>query len=170
MPAGLAEYRQPFEGYDDVLRRYSEWLLSQREHGWDVVDVHGPMRRLLDESRRLDPKFQLAGDGVHANATGHWIIAEQMLTHWKALPSKATNLEQALAVHPHGHEVLKRIGQKQALLKDAWLTETGHKRPGMARGLPLVEAERQGRRVGSRDPGVAGREGGARRIHKGTLP
>ncbi len=50
LPAGLAEYRQPFEGYDDVLRRYSEWLLSQREHGWDVVDVHGPMRLFLDES------------------------------------------------------------------------------------------------------------------------
>jgi hypothetical protein len=29
------------------------------------------------------------------------------------------------------------------LLKDAWLTAVGHKRPGMAAGLPLQEAERQ---------------------------
>ena len=31
LPAGLAEYRQPFDGYDEVLERCSEWLLSQRE-------------------------------------------------------------------------------------------------------------------------------------------
>ena len=42
LPGGLAEYPQPFEGYDEVLDRYSEWLLAQRGSGWDVVDVHGP--------------------------------------------------------------------------------------------------------------------------------
>ncbi len=30
LPAGLDEYRQPYEGYDDVLDRYSAWLLDQR--------------------------------------------------------------------------------------------------------------------------------------------
>src|SRR4051794_35272041 len=52
LPAGRAEYRQPFEGYDEVLQRYSEWLLAQRVKGWDVVDVHGPMKRFLEKERQ----------------------------------------------------------------------------------------------------------------------
>src|SRR5262249_53434504 len=55
LPAGLAEYRQPYEGYDDVLTRYSEWLLSQRAEGWDVVDIHRPMKLFLAKERERDP-------------------------------------------------------------------------------------------------------------------
>src|SRR4051812_3066572 len=51
---GLPEYRQPFEGYDSVLERYSEWLLEQRKNGWSVIDVHGPMKRFLAEMRVKD--------------------------------------------------------------------------------------------------------------------
>jgi hypothetical protein len=67
LPAGLAECRLPFEGYDRVLVRYSEWLLSQREKGWDVDDIHAPMERFLSDQRRRDPSFRLANDG---DATG----------------------------------------------------------------------------------------------------
>ena len=52
LPAGLAEYPSPFEGYNQVLDRYSEWLLAQRAKGWEVVDIHGPMNRFLAERRR----------------------------------------------------------------------------------------------------------------------
>ena len=50
--------------------------------GWDVVDVHGPMKRFLSEHRHRDPNYRLADDGVHINNTGHWIIARQILVHW----------------------------------------------------------------------------------------
>ena len=30
LPAGLPEYRTPFEGYDEVLARYSAWLMDRR--------------------------------------------------------------------------------------------------------------------------------------------
>jgi hypothetical protein len=52
-----------------------------------------------------------------------------------------------LKAHPHGLDVLKSVQKKQRLLKDAWLTTTGHKRPGMKRGLPLEEAEQEARRL-----------------------
>ena len=48
-----------------------------------------------------------------------------------------------MAAYPHGLEVLKLAGERQRLLRDAWLTATGHKRPGMKAGLPLDEAERR---------------------------
>jgi lysophospholipase L1-like esterase len=146
LPAGLPEYRQPFEGYDEVLDRYSEWLLAQRTNGWDVVDVHGPMKRFLADQRTRDPNFRLAGDGVHVDDTGHRLITRQILLHWGVPPlevAEAESVEKVLAGHPHGLEVLKLVQRKQRLLKDAWLTATGHKRPGMKRGLPLEEADKQ---------------------------
>jgi lysophospholipase L1-like esterase len=146
LPAGLAEYPQPFEGYDEVLAHYSDWLLAQRVSGWDVVDVHGPMQRFLAQERALDPGFRLANDGVHVNATGHWLIAREMLLHW-SLPAPelagTTSGEQVLSTRPHGLDVLKLVAQKQRLLKDAWLTATGHKRPGMKQGIPLEEADQR---------------------------
>ncbi len=143
LPAGRDEYRQPYEGYDEVLTKYSEWLLSKRADGWDVVDAHGPMKRILDQERLHDPNFRMAGDGVHINATGHWIIARQILEHWGIPASEAKDAETFLTSRPPGPEVLKLVQKKQSLLKDAWLTETGHKRPGMKKGLPLEEAEKK---------------------------
>jgi lysophospholipase L1-like esterase len=146
LPAGLAEYRKPFEGYDDVLDRYSAWLLGRRTAGWDVVDVHGPMKRYLAAGRERDPNFRLADDGVHINPTGHWLIAREVLAHW-GVPARelatATRVEQALSSGKSGLEVLGLVQRKQRLLKDAYLTAAGHKRPGMSRGVPPEEAERE---------------------------
>jgi pimeloyl-ACP methyl ester carboxylesterase len=46
-----------------------------------------------------------------------------------------------LDAYPQGMEILKLVQAKQRMLKDAWLTDTGHERPGMNRGLPLAEAQ-----------------------------
>jgi lysophospholipase L1-like esterase len=146
LPAGLAEYRQPYEGYDEVLERYSEWLLAQKARGWDVVDVHGPMKRYLTQARQRDPGYRLADDGVHVNATGHWLMAREILRHWGVKDRavvEGVDGEHVLAARPHGPAVLKLVQQEQRLLKDAWLTSTGHKRPGMKPGLPLEEAQRR---------------------------
>ena len=145
LPAGLAEYRSPFVGYNEVLDRYTEWLISQRTQGWEVVDAHGPMNRFLAERRRSDPGFVLARDGVHANALGHWLIAREILRYLGA-PEEIVSSDSPDALMnacPRGAEVLKLIQQRQRLLKDAWLTYVGHRRPGMNKGKPLAEAERE---------------------------
>jgi lysophospholipase L1-like esterase len=142
LPAGLAEYPKPFEGYDDVLGRYSEWLLARKADGWDVVDVHGPMKKFLDERRVRDPNFRLANDGVHIDPLGHWLIAREILTHW-GIPAGEVSAEgapRAFVAFPMGPEVLKLVARKQPILRDALLLEVGHKRPGMAQGLPMDEA------------------------------
>ena len=146
LPAGLTEYRQPYEGYDAVLERYSEWLLAQKTAGWEVVDVHGPMKQYLSEARQRDAGYRLADDGVHINATGHWLMAREILCHWGVRDRaviEAVNGEQLLSASPNGLAVLKLVQQKQRMLKDAWLTATGHKRPAMNQGLPLIEAQRR---------------------------
>jgi lysophospholipase L1-like esterase len=143
LPAGRDAYPQPYEGYDEVLKHYSEWLLAQRAQGWEVVDIHGPIVEFLAERRRTAPDFRLAGDGVHPNSLGHWMMARQLLVAWGAPPevAKMDDLQAMLARHPHGQEILKLVEQEQRVLKDAWLTETGHQRPGMGKGLPFAEAQ-----------------------------
>lgn len=77
-------YATPYVGYDGVLERYSRWLLSLRRSGVLVVDVHSACRRFLERVRRFDPEARLAEDGVHPNATGHWILAQELLLAWGA--------------------------------------------------------------------------------------
>ena len=56
----------------------------------------------------------------------------------------------ALLVLTHGLEVLGLVQKRQGILKDAWLTASGHRRPGMPQGLKLPEAERQARDIEAR--------------------
>jgi lysophospholipase L1-like esterase len=161
LPAGLTEYRQPYEGYDEVLERYSAWLLGQKTTGWDVVDVHGPMKQWLSEARRHDSGYRLADDGVHINTTGHWLIAREILPHWGVrdrLVVEGGNGEKVLADRSHGLAVLKLVQQKQRILKDAWLTTTGHKRPGMNQGLPLQEAQQRAHELDAGIDALLGRK------------
>jgi len=131
-------------GYGETLDRYADWMVAQRAANWNVVDVHGPMHRYLAQRRQTDTNFALAGDGVHPGETGHWIIAQQILRHLGARDvSHAESATAMVRVHLHGEQILKLVQQRQRILKDAWLTATGHERPGMNKGLPLTEAEQR---------------------------
>jgi lysophospholipase L1-like esterase len=145
LPAGLDAYPKPYVGYDEVLTRYSKWLLDQRKRGWWVEDVHGPMRHHLDAMRQQQgPAYHLADDGVHCNATGHRVIADAVLRAWK------------VPYAPIRDDVMKLAEERQRLLKDAWLTDVGHKRPGMAKGLPLTEAQGKAEELGRQMRALAG--------------
>jgi lysophospholipase L1-like esterase len=81
-------YRYPFLDYDDVLERYSQWLLTLRKVGFIVADVHSAMNRHLAQRRTKKVSFYLSGDGVHPNPTGHWLMAQTLLLAWNA-PAEA---------------------------------------------------------------------------------
>lgn len=134
----------PGANYDEVLERYSAWLVAQRSQGWQVVDVHTPMARFLLDRRADDPRFRLAADGVHAGAQGHWLIAREFLA-WAGVPPSALladSFASATLMEPTAPEVLDLVQRRQHLLRDAWLSEVGHERPGLPPGRPLAEAER----------------------------
>lgn len=90
--AGHWGYKYAFIGYDDVLGRYSQWLLTFRSDGLTVADVHAAMSRHLFERRRKKVSFYLSGDGVHPNPTGHWLMAQTLLLTWNA-PAQAGSVE-----------------------------------------------------------------------------
>ena len=144
-PAPGKDWSQVKQNYNDVLDRYSTWLLAQRAAGWTVLDLHGPMNRFLAEHRQQNPGYKLAGDGVHPNDTGHWLMALPLLQHFGASATFATaeDAKPLLALNPNGAELLKLVQQRQRMLKDAWLTDTGHQRPGMSKGMPLAQAHQK---------------------------
>jgi len=141
-PPTFDEVKGGHAGYSAVLGKYSEWLLGQRTlAGWDVVDLHGPMDAYLAHRRKAEPDFAYAADGVHANEVGHWIIAKNILLHLDARDlADVADAKGMLAGNPNGTEVLQLVQQRQDMMKDAWLTATGHRRPGMKQGLPLPKA------------------------------
>ncbi|MFN8349314.1 MAG: SGNH/GDSL hydrolase family protein [Spirosomataceae bacterium] len=142
------EARGKNSGYAAVLDRYSDWLLSLRSSlGWEVIDIHYPMKRVLEAYRKTDAElalngFALAEDGVHPGEAGHWIMARETLAYLgEKGVTKAPDVKTAIAVMPSSEQILKLVSQRQQLMKDAWLTATGHKRPEMKVGLPLEEAK-----------------------------
>jgi lysophospholipase L1-like esterase len=144
-PDGAKGYSAPYTNYNETLDRYSEWLVAQHTNGWDVVDIHTPMNKFLAAQRKSNPDYALSKDGVHPNAIGHWLMAREILVHWgaRAEIGRMDSVEPMLAVNSRGKEILETITQEEHLLRDAWLTEAGHLRPGHPVGLPLVDANKQ---------------------------
>lgn len=131
-------------GYNDVLDHYAAWLREQKRTrgGWTVIDIHGPMNAYIEAQRKTNPDFVFAKDGVHANEAGHALMADQIIAG--LAPQDVAwwqKLKTDLAANPKGVELRKLIRQRGRLLCDAYLNEAGHLRPGMAKGLPVDEAE-----------------------------
>lgn len=119
--------------HDENLTRYSEWLLSKKSDGWDVVDIHGPMRRAIDAGRGKDPSFALANDGVHPGREGHWLMASAIVTQFIG-----ANLDGIAAVEQlfqaNGKEIRDLVRLRMTKLFSAWMRQIGHTRPGVPGG------------------------------------
>ncbi|MDE3247373.1 MAG: SGNH/GDSL hydrolase family protein [Bacteroidota bacterium] len=135
--------------YANVLDIYSDWLLSKRyTDNWQVIDVHGAMKHSLASRRMIDSSFAFAADGVHPDTSGHWVIAQKILTDLartgiEALP----NFHALIQGFPHGQEIAQLVDQKQKITKDAWLHAVGHKRPEMPAALPLIQAQKEAAKI-----------------------
>jgi len=139
--------------HDENLARYTTWLLSKRADGWEVVDLHTPMRQALDAQRAKDPTFEFAKDGTHPGREGHWLMAREILT--QTFGAKPDGVSSAEALFPaQGTEIRKLVHQRMVLLFNAWMTQIGHQRPGVAGGpgakpgLPLPEAKAKAAALG----------------------
>ncbi len=133
LPAGASEYSwmQVYEGYDDVMKTYAQWIMQQSDRVEMVIDLHTPVTDYM-QSKRVDaPDFVMSGDGVHVDAEGHRVIGEVISRAWGITPTKLD--PERLAI----------VRKRQRLMRDAWLSEVGHLRPGVAPGLPIDEATEQ---------------------------
>jgi len=132
-------FKDVYENYDsEVLARYAEWIM-QRGKQDDVVaaiDIHTPINQYLADQRKDDPSFTISGDGVHPNGDGHRMFAKALL---QAMGYDNVDLSEQ-AIDP---AVKKLVTKRHTLLRNAWLSEVGHKRPGIKEGKPIKEAQQQ---------------------------
>jgi lysophospholipase L1-like esterase len=76
---------RPYERYDEeVLTKYSNWLLTWRDKKYTVIDAHAALLKHLETMRKGDPAYRISGDGIHPNANGHLVIALEILKAWNA--------------------------------------------------------------------------------------
>lgn len=76
---------RPYERYDEeVLTKYSEWLLTLRQKKYTVIDAHAALLKHLETMRKEDPAYRVSGDGIHPNANGHLVVALEILKEWQA--------------------------------------------------------------------------------------
>lgn len=127
--------------YSNVLDIYSDWLISNRyTHNWNVIDLHWPMRKYQEDQRSLNPEFAFAKDGIHPDESGHFQMAKTILLALGEKVNDMESIEELLAPFTNGMQVFKLIEQRQEILKLAWLSATGHQRPGIPKGLLMEEA------------------------------
>jgi lysophospholipase L1-like esterase len=121
--------------YDGVMEAYGAWLVAQRSAGWQVIDIHHLLHQSVAAAKKADPAFIYAKDNLHPGEQGHLFMAQAV---WQSLaPMMRWKSDVAFAEG----EKLKLLRESSLTLRDAWLKQAGHRRPGVKGGLPVAEAE-----------------------------
>ena len=125
--------------YEEVLEKYSKWLSSQKN--WQVIDTHQALKKYLNQQLKKTVNFKISPDGVHPGQQGHFLIAKEILRYLGAKKIKnVSSVDQILRPIKQPKDFFDLVVNRHNMLKDAWLTEVGHKRPEMKKGLSISEA------------------------------
>lgn len=148
--------KMPFS-YNEVLDRYAAWEVEQGRSGasagWHVVDLHTAMSAEVRRRRESDPAFTFQPDAVHPNDAGHAFMARQLIGWFDDSLQPGDEMPTLLAKSPPlGDESTRKkyldlVRRRMVVLRDAYVGAAGHKRPGVAAGLPLDEAEQKSREL-----------------------
>ena len=130
-------YRRPYEKYDDVLKDYSNWILSLSP-GIITVDTRKSLEELTTRMKLSNPKFSHTNDGIHPNPIGHLAMAEALI---RALhgPKKVIVSPDNLSAFTTS-STYANIDKRRKLISNAYREHVGHKRPGKNKKIPLDQA------------------------------
>lgn len=123
LPASAEKFSwlRPYEGYDDVLTCYADWLVTLREKGFLVIDAHRAINQHLAAVRRSDPAYIISGDGIHPNATGHALIAREVLQAWNA-PAEVDRAEIHVKTLKAKHGDVSDLSVENGVISFRWRT------------------------------------------------
>jgi lysophospholipase L1-like esterase len=126
-------YQLAFRDYDLVLEKYATWVKSLANEKLIVIDIYAPIKA---EQAKSNAKF--TSDGIHFSEPSSQVIA---MVLYQQLRNETAENAATLLKHENLPALRKLIKQRQQILRDALLSETKHLRPGLAKGLPINEAE-----------------------------
>lgn len=138
-PESAYSYETPFADYEQVLKRYADWVLSLGEDAADAtVSIHDELLAHIAGERAAHPAY-LSGDGIHPFAPGHAVMAQSILcTLFGVAPEHA----RAFVTAVDGSVYFELVLQRHRLISAAWKEHVGHTNPNKAEGaLPLAEAK-----------------------------
>ncbi|MDF2646820.1 MAG: GDSL-like Lipase/Acylhydrolase [Paenibacillus sp.] len=145
LPDGQKDYsyKEPYAGYNDVVKYYANWLLTLDSTADEVVNIYDPLLQHREQEREMNPGYR-SGDGIHPNSDGHWVMAKTLLTRLFhiTLEQKPNFVEQ-----PDKSELFQLILQRQQLLGSAWKEHIGHTNPSKKEALPLELALKRGEEI-----------------------
>lgn len=132
-------YPSPYEGYNDVLADYADWLLSLDLPDVQVIDLNGPMLAYTKQQRVENPEFAFSGDGVHPQFVGHALMALQVLTGFGIFEETVDPRDYAEQLE--SEQLYKRVQERRRMRSTAWLVDIGYIKPGKPKALPVEDAE-----------------------------
>lgn len=145
--------------YNDVLGRYSKWLLDRGADGWLVIDLHTAMTQEIARRRATQPEFTFQPDSVHPNEAGHWFMAQQIIRWFGDAKAAAAETPQAmLQARSLPPNLLPLVQERMAVLRDAYVAAAGHKRPGVSPGLPLEQAQARAKALSGKIQAIFAKE------------
>lgn len=119
-----------YEDYDQVMKKYADWVKTLDSKVDALIDIRSPIVEFQNEKRKANPDFTMSGDGVHFNDQCHRLIAAAIV---KTIRPDTKNIQ-------FDDKFVSVASKKMAILRDAWLTKSKHKRPGIRAGLPIDQA------------------------------
>jgi len=96
----------------------------------ELIDIHSQLKSHLIKEQKTDANFNFSNDGVHLDKVAHRLIAN--FFHEELFK---------INLPPIPGELRNYYRSRQQIFAPAWLTHTGHQRPGITPGLPLAEAQ-----------------------------
>lgn len=139
------------EAYSNVIDIYTNWLVSLKyTDGWDVINIHEDLKNKLLNKKEVDPNFMFTHDGIHPKEEGHWLMAKKILQSLGiSKVENANTIHEAAELYTKGKKIYQLVELRQKIMKNAWLTYTGHKRPNMKEGISLKKAKEKYRQIQS---------------------
>ncbi|WP_082361256.1 GDSL-type esterase/lipase family protein [Bacillus sp. FJAT-28004] len=138
-------YAEPFAEYEDVLKRYADWVLTLEDVADALVSIHEPMLREWERKRKTNQQY-VTGDGIHPNAEGHWLIAANLL---RVLFNITLEQTPEYVLQPDKSALFTAVQQRHRLLSSAWKEHVGHTNPNKAEAQPLELALKEGEALAS---------------------
>lgn len=89
------------------------------------------------------PDFTFAADGVHPNEEGQAVVAGPLAREWGLQLDDQGNPQVPQGKSIDANRLFQLVAQKQRLLQLAWLSSTGHLRPGIPMGVSLQQANEE---------------------------
>ncbi len=127
-------YYKLYENYDEeVIARYSDWILQQESRVDGVVDIRTPLLSYRNAMRAEDPEYTFRG--VVLDEDAHKVIARTILASLGRDPALVNSIWK---------RYWAMSGARQDIMHPAWLTYTGYSLPepirSLPEGMPMIDA------------------------------